>query len=449
MIFKSFAGFLLIAFFFMPQTALSKSPASKSKKTTLEELKVQAKTESAKAKEEEAKARIEKAKAGAEREAVRGSQKVNIQAKGIILTFKSWPPPEKDKTSILAKLKKAGLKKDTEIKRFKIWLYQWPKVNPEAKVEKLCKDLLAFSSVASCAPDHVVDTNSNYDDLLRNAERQVENANQGVENAEQSVNNAEQSLVTARQMVENAEQMLTDAEQHLQTARQTGNSSEIESAESWLEDRRQWLEGRKQWLASSESWLEGRKQWLEGRKQWLASSESWLEGVRARQEPELPEQPPDPYEPAPEPDEPPEPDDPESAVNLKSCNILSSNFGLNQYTSLSHRQGALSDYWAQEMIGADLLKEEVEKAPPVSKSFVELFDRGEHADAVKNLISGDGKYSVLPEMGDSISISQSSMVSDFLKHSDRLLRKVDDVCGLPPDTTSLDVVPDQGQGSQG
>ena len=38
--------------------------------------------------------------------------------------------------------------------------------------------------------------------------------------------------------------------------------------------------------------------------------------------------------------------------------------------------GALPDYWAQEMIGADLLKKENESAPPPKKKpFVQLFDR--------------------------------------------------------------------------
>ena len=120
MIFKSFASFLFITLFFLPQTALSK------KSHTLKELKAQAKTEKTKAKSEEAKtktektkAQIEKTKAAAEMEVFRNSKKVNIQAKGIILTFKVWPPPEKDKTPILGKLKKAGLKKTQRLRGLK------------------------------------------------------------------------------------------------------------------------------------------------------------------------------------------------------------------------------------------------------------------------------------------------------------------------------------------
>ena len=93
------------------------------------------------------------------------------------------------------------------------------------------------------------------------------------------------------------------------------------------------------------------------------------------------------------------------------------------------------------------MKEEVEEAAPVTKNFVELFDSGDHGDAVKNLISGEGKQAVLPGLGDSIGVSESSRVSDFLKHSDDLLKKVDDVCGLVPDIAPD--VPDQaGENSE-
>ena len=113
--------------------------------------------------------------------------------------------------------------------------------------------------------------------------------------------------------------------------------------------------------------------------------------------------------------------------NLKTCNIIDSKVGL--------LDGKLSDYWAQEMIGADLMKEEIQQLPPVKEHLVECFDQEDHGVSVKNLISDKGKHSVLPEVGKSMTISQNHTVSDFLKNSDRLLTKVDTECGAAPTNT--------------
>ena len=110
--------------------------------------------------------------------------------------------------------------------------------------------------------------------------------------------------------------------------------------------------------------------------------------------------------------------------NLKSCNIVDSKLGLSERK--------LSDYWAQEMIGADLIKEEIQQLPPVKKHFMECFDRESHGIAVKNLISDEGKHSVLPEIGKSMKVSPTYVASDFLKNSDNMLNKVDKTCGTAP-----------------
>ena len=83
----------------------------------------------------------------------------------------------------------------------------------------------------------------------------------------------------------------------------------------------------------------------------------------------------------------------QKVLNLRTCNIVSHKRNL----------GKLSDYWAQELIGSDLMREELEKtAPPEIENFIAVFDSNEtdHDIAVKNLISDEGPHAVLPELGE-------------------------------------------------
>ena len=69
------------------------------------------------------------------------------------------------------------------------------------------------------------------------------------------------------------------------------------------------------------------------------------------------------------------------------------------------KKGKLTDYWAQEMVGADLLKEEIEKAHPLpeNKRLVAVFDSPieNHNIYVQNIISYKGPQSVLPTLNSS------------------------------------------------
>ena len=83
----------------------------------------------------------------------------------------------------------------------------------------------------------------------------------------------------------------------------------------------------------------------------------------------------------------------EKLSNIRTCNII------------SHKQelmvGELSDYWAQELIGSDLLREELEKtSPPKIENWIAVFDTKQEAHNifVKNLISDEGDHAVLPEL---------------------------------------------------
>jgi len=80
-------------------------------------------------------------------------------------------------------------------------------------------------------------------------------------------------------------------------------------------------------------------------------------------------------------------------LNIRTCGVVSDKHSL--------MKGELSDHWAQELIGSDLLKEELKKVPPPNKEdWIAVFDseREEHAFGVKNVLSDDGKQAVLPEL---------------------------------------------------
>ena len=122
---------------------------------------------------------------------------------------------------------------------------------------------------------------------------------------------------------------------------------------------------------------------------------------------------------------------------MRTCGALPSNFNLG--VGERKERGTLPDYWAQKMIGADLLKKEIESAPSIEKQpFVQLFDsnrQSRHSEFVKNIISGDGTHSVLPELGeDGIRTFETNYLSDYSKHTERLLDNVDKVCGDPSNT---------------
>ena len=128
-----------------------------------------------------------------------------------------------------------------------------------------------------------------------------------------------------------------------------------------------------------------------------------------------------------EPPSNPQPNwDPSARGNLRNCNIVSSQVGLFE--------GKLSDYWAQEMIGVDLLREELSQVPPPDKNLVEVFDSPErnHDVKVRNMISDEGQNAVLPELGDNVGITRTVYTADMLRNANTLLDKVDNVCTVSP-----------------
>ena len=110
--------------------------------------------------------------------------------------------------------------------------------------------------------------------------------------------------------------------------------------------------------------------------------------------------------------------------NIRSCKIVSSEVGL--------LGGNLSDYWAQEMIGSDLMREELKLQPPVKKHLVAVFDTphysSRHDIASKHIISHEGKQAVLPNIGNSITNFNDTLSSYGLKHSHYLLNTAKNRC---------------------
>ena len=85
----------------------------------------------------------------------------------------------------------------------------------------------------------------------------------------------------------------------------------------------------------------------------------------------------------------------QKALNIRTCGLISDKRKL--------MKGSLSDYWAQELIGSDLLREQLEKTPnPDKENWIAVFDAqgGDHNIAVKNLISDEALHAVLPELGE-------------------------------------------------
>ncbi len=124
---------------------------------------------------------------------------------------------------------------------------------------------------------------------------------------------------------------------------------------------------------------------------------------------------------------PPETFPADQSGDIRSCKIVSSELNL--------LEGQLSDYWAQEMIGSDLMREELKLQPPVKKHLVAVFDTphysSRHDIASKHIISHKGKQAVLPDIGDSITSFDHTLSSYGLGHSDYLLKTAKKRC-LPP-----------------
>lgn len=112
--------------------------------------------------------------------------------------------------------------------------------------------------------------------------------------------------------------------------------------------------------------------------------------------------------------------------NVKSCNIVPSQLrGRYEYKGLS-------DYWAQEKIGSDLMKEELKNAPRPKKHLVSVWDSPysqRHDVGVKNLISGSGRQAVLPPLDNkNMTKFKTPYYSDYLRTASHFHRAAREKC---------------------
>ena len=332
----------------------------------------------------------------------------NPQAKGLILAFNKWPDDE-EKAVILKKMTTAGLEKKTEIQRFKVWIFEWPKLHEGAEAQKLCKELSNLSSLKHCEPDYTVSPDVQADS---SSSQKQETINQGGTNyimLRNWVNNRGLSIASLIGFLSKKNiQILQIDNPEIPALRAAGKSYSptIHAIPNTSANRNQ-LEQFAQGLSSSYS---PKSQQLESQE-----IERPVRLSNTNPQTEI---------------------DPDSRGDLKSCNIVFSQAGLFE--------DRLSDYWAQELIGADLLREELEKAPPIEKHLVEVFDSPtrNHDIGVRNLISDEGQNAVFPELGDKAGITHTLYASMALTEVNRLLNKADQVCTAGTET------PDQGSSSQ-
>ena len=268
----------------------------------------------------------------------------NPIAKGVILAFHRWPN-EKEKALLLKNLTKAGLKKKSELNRFKTWIFEWPEWHKGQKAVQLCKKISALSFLDYCEPNF----------LLGPAQTsQEEDSSQDFKKKDQDLR---QSKSPIRESI-------------------FGQSQNLEQGPPVIP-----LRGK----------------------------------------------------------------------DVRDCNLISSQLGLFPSPGKDGFKSQLSDYWAQERVGTDLLKEELEKASPVKKHLVAVFDSpwDRHDIKVKNLISDKGRHSVLPEIDkftsihdvskvyeekvarekDGVTVTDTFYTSAYLVESDALLNKVEDIRG--------------------
>ena len=315
----------------------------------------------------------------------------DLQAKGIILKFHHWPD-EKEKTIIFNHLKKSGLKKTSELQRFKVWTFEWSKLKTKTTAKKICENFPSISSLKYCEPDYT----------LSPARKQETTNHEGTEYImlRNWVNNRGLSIVSAIHFLERKNIPILYVDNPEVPALIAAGKSYSPTVHA---------------IANTESNRSLLEEFSKGK---IHNTKSQPERKTAAT--------PNP-DPIPQLDtvtnpQPTSTSQQNTGKNLKDCKILSSNAGFFD--------GKLSDYWAQEMIGADLLREELNQAPLPKKHLVEVFDspEDEHGLKVRNLISDHGKNAVLPELGDNAGLTHITYTSDMLREADRLLDNVDSVC---------------------
>ena len=400
------------------------------------------------------------------------------RANGIILKFYNWPSAQ-ETNLIITNLEKAGFKKISKIERFKIWFFEGPEsTNKIPEIKQLCKQLSSVSSLELCEPNYFteiavynyVPSASDAREMIGKAKSSLEKAEQRVESARQALQSREEKsagisqsmatdkgLITEKKRLRTAQFALKQAKKELEKA--VGNDKikrareRVKNLEKLVEGRKKRVEDRKKWFQDTKAYVENNQNdLLESKRNELKKAENWLEAAKhalkervSKYAKYLPPQEAEAlyqYVQSLFPNEElmvggggSNEDMTQQSGNIRTCNIVSSQFDL--------QDDKLSDYWAQRMIGADLLKKKLKEATLVNKHLVEIFDRDEinHDIGVRNLISDEGAHSVLPEIGDRAGITHTENNSQVLKEGHKLLTTAEKNCADYKDSSDSSTTP--------
>ena len=93
------------------------------------------------------------------------------------------------------------------------------------------------------------------------------------------------------------------------------------------------------------------------------------------------------------------------------------------------KNGRLSFYWAQELIGSDLLRQDLKNMSHLPQNFIAVFDTDAagndcafHTEQVESLISDQGQHAVLPELGNRLKFYYTVWPQDYEKASTEISR---------------------------
>lgn len=317
------------------------------------------------------------------------------QAKGVILVFHHWPDKHntKEKDELFKKLNSAGLKKKSEIERFKTWIFEWSTPHKGKEAQKLCKEFSDISFVKHCEPDYIV--TPAVDSKSSNKKQET-------------INHNGTNYIMLRNWVNNRGLSIANAIYFL--SRHNIPTVQIDNPEvPALIAAGKSYSPTIHAIPNTSANMKLLEQFAQGQsvapRNPSGSSKVETPEISFNQNSQRVT-------------------DPEAKGNLRSCNIVPA--------QANFFEGQLSDYWGQELIGADLLKEELEKTDVPDKHLVEVFDskKRNHDKKVRNLIADEGKNSVLPEIGDNAGITNVLYTSDILREANNLLNRVDNICSV-------------------
>ena len=297
------------------------------------------------------------------------------KARGVILRFHRWPN-SKRRRLIFKQLGKAGLKKTETIKSFKVWLFEWPEgLRPVKKALEACENLPKMSILDYCESDTLLSVNAHNQRDIKTFQNERQWFSPVNVHSRRDVKTFGSDLKNIFSNIFEIKTVFADLKAKLISIA----LSEFKTVFAGYGAFPSFLAlGGKQTKDSSNIKTEA-----EFCFDCSFSEKNKLEFL---------------------------------PLNVKACGLVPYSHNL--------MEGRLSDYWAQELIGSDLLREELKKtSAPGKKNWITVFDTSswKHNIKVKNLISDDGAHGVLPELGGSkVRLSDIEFSGDYVKAADNV-----------------------------